>query len=46
MTAFPVETVPIEQLRAHPRNYVVHPPDELEHIKASMYRRMASIRTL
>jgi hypothetical protein len=36
MTAFPVETVPIEQLRAHPRNYVVHPPDELEHIKASV----------
>jgi hypothetical protein len=36
MTAFPVETVPIEQLRAHPRNYVVHPPDELEHIKASI----------
>jgi hypothetical protein len=36
MSSFPVETVPIEQLRAHPRNYVVHPPDELEHIKASI----------
>jgi hypothetical protein len=36
MTAFPVETVPIEELRAHPKNYVVHPPDELEHVKASI----------
>jgi hypothetical protein len=36
MSSFPVETVPIEQLRAHPKNYVIHPPDELEHIKASI----------
>lgn len=30
------ELVPIAELRPHPKNYQVHPPDELEHIKASI----------
>jgi hypothetical protein len=35
-SAFPVELIAIEELREHPRNYVEHPQDELEHIKASI----------
>lgn len=30
------ETVPIDRLRPHPRNYKVHPPDQVAHIAASL----------
>jgi hypothetical protein len=33
---FAVEVVPISQLKPHPRNYRRHPPDEIEHLKASI----------
>lgn len=31
-----IETVRISDLHPHPRNYRVHPPDQLEHLKASI----------
>lgn len=35
-THLPVEDVPIDSLTPHPRNYQMHPEDELEHIRESI----------
>ena len=35
-TGIPLETVPLERLRPHPRNYRQHPPDQLAHIIQSI----------
>ena len=35
---YAVEVVPIESLRPHPKNYRIHPADELEHIAESLRR--------
>jgi hypothetical protein len=35
-TGIPLETVPLGQLKAHPRNYRQHPPDQLAHIIRSI----------
>jgi hypothetical protein len=32
----PVETVPIDSLREHPENYRDHPPDQVQHLEASL----------
>lgn len=34
--SFQVETVPIESLKPHPRNYREHPDDQLTHLQASL----------
>jgi hypothetical protein len=36
VTALPIETIAIELLRPHPRNYVTHPPAQLAHLVASI----------
>lgn len=33
---FPLEMVPLAQLRPHPRNYQEHPADEIEHLRQSL----------
>jgi hypothetical protein len=33
-----VETVPLDSLRSHPRNYRGHPADQIEHLKESLRR--------
>lgn len=33
---FKVEDVAVDELQPHPRNYRVHPPDQIEHIEASI----------
>jgi hypothetical protein len=35
-SGIPLETVPISQLKPHPRNYRQHPPDQLAHIIRSI----------
>lgn len=35
---FPVEHVPLDQIRPHPRNYRVHPKDQLDHLVESITR--------
>jgi ParB-like chromosome segregation protein Spo0J len=44
-----VEMVPIDELRPHPRNYRVHPEDQLAHVEHSMrtngvYRNVVAAR--
>lgn len=36
LEAFPVEVVDIGSLKPHPRNYRIHPKDQIEHLKASI----------
>jgi hypothetical protein len=36
MQALMTERVQLDSLRAHPRNYRAHPPEQLEHIEASL----------
>lgn len=33
---FPIEMVPLEAMKPHPRNYQEHPDDQIEHIGASL----------
>src|SRR4029450_12354387 len=50
-TTAPLETVPLADLRPHPRNYRSHPPEQIAHLAESIrangvYRNVVAARDL